>query len=78
MITIDDAPFSPIEKRKIKAMGFDAWDWGHPEVKLSDPVSFFRDRLKELRRAEEKNKLPMTSKFKPGNDIPAEALFNRV
>ena len=77
MVRIDDAPFTGAVKERIKSMGFKAWDWGHPSVTLSDPIAFFEERLQEVLVVEQAPpvNLPRDSKFRYGNDVPAEAMF---
>lgn len=77
MINIKNAPFPEDVKLQIIKLGFKEWDWGHPRVVLNNPLSYFQQKLLEFKVVEEapKVRLSKSSKFKAGNDIPAEAMF---
>lgn len=42
-VEIKDAPFSKEKQQTIQDMGFSGGDWGHPDVVLDDPVSWFME-----------------------------------
>jgi len=46
-IPIKRAPFTDFEKRQILKMGIVEAEWGHPQVKLKDPIRYFREELKK-------------------------------
>ena len=41
-ISIEDSPFTDMEKKIIQDMGIDGADWGHPAIVLDDPVGYFK------------------------------------
>ena len=46
IVRIKDAPFSKKEVRHLLAMGIEEADWGHPQVKLDDPIKYFKERIR--------------------------------
>ena len=46
VVRIKDAPFPKKVIRHLLSMGIVEADWGHPEVKLDNPIKYFKDRVR--------------------------------